>query len=231
MNRIRTFASGTVVLFALAGIVQGCSSDSEAPSGSQAGAGGSGTGAAGGSSGSAGVGGASGSSGASGSNGASGSSGSAGTAGSAGSSGSGGTAGTGTDGATGSGGSSGTGTGGTGGGSADGGTQCGSGIRNNQTACTAACTGSICGLHDLGRRDCACPATGMYQCASCAFPGNEPILVAPTSPLTNCTGSDTALRAMATCPTQGERCQSITDAAHVCACWMGTWDCDDKPWE
>jgi hypothetical protein len=87
----------------------------------------------------------------------------------------------------------------------------------------------VCGLHDLGRRNCNCPAS-VYVCESCAFSGTEPILNPPSGALTNCTGADTALRGMP-CTENGAMCQSTTDAAHVCACWMGEWDCDDKPWE
>jgi hypothetical protein len=206
MNRKHVFVSGAVVTLLLAATVQGCSSDSgdggSSPGGSSAGSAGTGGGSAG--SGSGGT-----------------DSGTGGMA-SGGSSGTGGSAGTG-------GASSGTGgaSSGTGGATAAG--PCGSGITNGQTACAASCSGSICGLSDLGSRDCNC-VSGIYQCASCEFSGGEPILDPPAAELPACAEAEATLKG-STCTTaeNGERCQP-TDATRVCACWNAEWDCDKKPW-
>jgi hypothetical protein len=154
--------------------------------------------------------------------------------GSSGSSGSGG-------GTAGSGGAAAGGTAGTGMGGAAGGTAgtagttggvCGTGIRNGITMCTASCTGAVCGLADLGRRDCPCEA-GLYQCASCAFTGNEEILQPPAEPLPACAASEAETKGFM-CTTKGERC-TPEDATRVCACWDTEgaleWDCDSIPWD
>ena len=177
----------------------------------------SGTGGAGGSSGGAGTGGSGGSTGGSG-----GSTGGTG-GGSGGSGGSTGGSGGSTGGTGGSGGSSG-GTGGSGGGT----TPCGTGIRTGTTPCTASCTGNVCGLADLGRRDCLC-VESLYQCNPCAFPGNEPILQPPATPPSDC-GDDEARRGSAcSAGEQAVMCQP-NDQNRICVCWNLEWDCDRKPW-
>jgi hypothetical protein len=207
MHRSRILASAIGAAIVAAAMTQGCSSDS----GDDTSAGGTGTGGNAGSAGS--TGGSAGSTGGS----AGSTGGSAGsTGGSAGSTGgnsgsSGGSAGT-TGGSAGSGGS----------------TQCGSGISNGTTACTGPCTGSVCGLADLGRRDCAC-TNAVYECDSCAFSGDESILQQPTEPLEPCEEDEATLKGSA-CTENEARCQP-TDLTHVCACWAGEWDCDDNPWE
>ena len=216
MNRIRFFASTTVTAVLVAAMAQGCSSDDSD--------GGTSSGGSSASGGSGGTGGGTGGSGATGGSGGS----TGGTGGSTG--GTGGSAG-------GTGGSAGDDGGSTGGSAgADGGGQCGTGISNG-AACTASCTGNVCGLADLGRRDCAC-VNDVWDCESCEFPGNESILEAPDGALPACPAGDAsdsedALKGE-TCTTQGERCEPPEDTTRVCACWtMPTdleWDCDKKPW-
>jgi hypothetical protein len=139
---------------------------------------------------------------------------------------------------------------GTGGGAAGGasGTVCGMGVRNN-AACTTGCTGNICGLADLGLRDCPCNASMVYQCAGCTFtitPDTMNVLSPPATPLPVCTAD---IMDELPCTTKGDRCTCMTGVStgclegvtstspQACACWLagdtaGTfiWDCDRQPW-
>ena len=104
---------------------------------------------------------------------------------------------------------------------------CPSSISTGVTTCTNHCRGSSCGLGDLGRRDCVCSG-GVYRCASCQFPGNEPVTQQPASPLPNC-ASDVGDNVV--CSPQGDRCML---GEEVCACLPEAtsirWDCNDPPW-
>ena len=104
---------------------------------------------------------------------------------------------------------------------------CPASISTGVTTCTNHCRGSSCGLGDLGRRDCVCSG-GVYRCASCQFPGNEPVTQEPASPLPNCT---TGVADNIVCSPQGDRCMLGDE---VCACLREAtsdrWDCNDPPW-
>ena len=104
---------------------------------------------------------------------------------------------------------------------------CPSSISTGVTTCTNHCSGSSCGLGDLGRRDCVCSG-GVYRCASCQFPGNEPVTQEPASPLPSC-ASDVGDNVV--CSPQGDRCML---GEEVCACLPEAtsirWDCNDPPW-
>jgi hypothetical protein len=112
--------------------------------------------------------------------------------------------------------------------------QC-TGISNGQ-AClfTGTCSNRVCGLADLGSRNCVCSG-GTWDCTSCAFPmgPNQPSVLVPPG-----TGDAGALRTCevgvarnVTCSPMGDRCEQGED---VCACWvvddgMNVWDCDNRP--
>lgn len=97
------------------------------------------------------------------------------------------------------------------------------------------CAGRVCGLADLGTRDCTCTLAKVWDCTSCAFPmgPNQPSVLIPPG-----TGDAGALRTCevgvareVTCSPMGDRCQQGED---VCACWviddgMNVWDCDNPP--
>jgi hypothetical protein len=101
-------------------------------------------------------------------------------------------------------------------------------VTTGTTACNQPCREDDCGLGDLGRRDCAC-LSGIFQCATCQFPNNEPVVQRPPTPLPGCLAS---VVENASCPNQFERCMR---GAEVCAClqeptdWR--WDCNEVPWD
>jgi len=100
--------------------------------------------------------------------------------------------------------------------------------------CTVTCT-DPCGVKNLGLRLCACTA-GLFDCATCEFTVDHPLLEPPTAPLPNCPLSDDLQEDDEAGCTDNDRCQSIgrtpgaTDGANrFCGCLGGTWDCDTKP--
>jgi hypothetical protein len=123
-----------------------------------------------------------------------------------------------------------TGTGGSSSSGATGGTIVCTGIsRDAPCEVEGECPGLVCGLLDIGSRDCTC--AGTWDCTSCAYPDPLPdILMPPEEPLEPCEGVVEG----SPCPTSGERCALSEE---ICACWDGftsgagvmEWDCDDPP--
>jgi hypothetical protein len=101
-------------------------------------------------------------------------------------------------------------------------------------ACTLTCT-DPCGVKNLGTRLCTCSAA-VFDCATCEFEVEHPLLVPPTEPLADCALSDDLQEDDESGCTDNERCQSIgrtpgaTDGGNrFCGCLDGSWDCDTKP--
>jgi hypothetical protein len=101
-------------------------------------------------------------------------------------------------------------------------------------ACMITCT-DPCGIKNLGTRLCSCTAA-VFDCASCEFNVDSPLLDPPTAPLPDCALSDDLQEDDESGCMDNVRCQSIgrTPGAmdggnRFCGCLGGTWDCDTKP--
>jgi len=100
-------------------------------------------------------------------------------------------------------------------------------------ACIITCT-DPCGVHNLGSRLCTCNSS-VFDCATCEFTVDNPLITPPDGPLTDCALVDELQEDDESGCMENERCQSIgredgsSGANRFCGCLAGEWDCDTKP--
>jgi hypothetical protein len=106
--------------------------------------------------------------------------------------------------------------------------------------CTATCNDD-CGIHNLGARLCACPGAEAcdpgqtapcYDCASCGYTANHPLLEPPTAAFMPCPQVDDLMEDDESGCMDNARCQSIDPddgPGRFCGCLGNEWSCDSKP--